>query len=94
MLWAARVFRSFEWPKVQEWKTPASYGLASPSRRAFHDTWKVAIMADGQQGAGRSETIEAIAGRLRTEYDFKSLNQRLRSVLKVVQDLALASSKF
>lgn len=32
-------------------------------------------MSDGQQGAGRSETIEAIAGRLRT-------------VLKVVQDLA------
>ncbi|MCK1691056.1 hypothetical protein [Bradyrhizobium sp. 145] len=49
--------------------------MASPSRSAFHDTWKVAIMSDGQQGAGRSETIEAIAGRLRT-------------VLKVVQDLA------
>jgi hypothetical protein len=35
------------------------------------DTWKVAIMTDGPQDAGRSEMIEAIAGRLRTQFDLK-----------------------
>ncbi|MET4344685.1 hypothetical protein ABIC07_004182 [Bradyrhizobium sp. RT9a] len=36
------------------------------------DTWKVAIMTDGQLDAGRSEMIETIADRLRTEFDLKS----------------------
>lgn len=36
------------------------------------DTWKVAIMTDGAQDAGRSEMIEAIADRLRTQFDLKS----------------------
>lgn len=35
------------------------------------DTWKVAIMADGPLDAGRSEMIETIADRLRTEFDLK-----------------------
>ena len=35
------------------------------------DTWKVAIMTDGPHDAGRSEMIEAIAGRLRIEWDLK-----------------------
>jgi hypothetical protein len=35
------------------------------------DTWKVAIMTDGPQDAGRSEMIEAIADRLRTQFDLK-----------------------
>ncbi|WP_035994433.1 hypothetical protein [Bradyrhizobium sp. WSM1253] len=36
------------------------------------DTWKVAIMTDGRRDAGRSEMIETIADRLRTEFDLKS----------------------
>jgi hypothetical protein len=36
------------------------------------DTWKVAIMTDGQLDAGRVEMIETIADRLRTEFDLKS----------------------
>jgi hypothetical protein len=36
------------------------------------DTWKVAIMTGGPQDAGRSEMIEAIADRLRTQFDLKS----------------------
>jgi len=36
------------------------------------DTWKVAIITDGQRDAGRSEMIETIADRLRTEFDLKS----------------------
>ena len=35
------------------------------------DTCKVAIMTDGPQDAGGSEIIEAIAGRLRTQFDLK-----------------------
>jgi hypothetical protein len=38
----------------------------------YQDTWKVAIMTDGQQDARLSEMIETIADRLRTEYDLKS----------------------
>lgn len=68
MLWTAHVFRSLEGPKVQQWKKPASAISVVPC----HDTWKVAIMAAGQQDAGRSEMIEAIVGRLRAEYDLKS----------------------
>ena len=37
------------------------------------DTWKVAIMTDGPQDAGRSEMIEVIADRLRTQFDLKGL---------------------
>jgi hypothetical protein len=36
------------------------------------DTWKVTILTDGQQDWGRSEMIEAIADRLRTQFDLKS----------------------
>jgi hypothetical protein len=36
------------------------------------DTWRVAIMTDGPQDAARSEMIEAIADRLRTQFDLKS----------------------
>jgi hypothetical protein len=36
------------------------------------DSWKVAIMTDGPQDPGRSEMIEAIADRLRTQFDLKS----------------------
>ncbi|EIG63538.1 hypothetical protein Bra1253DRAFT_00017 [Bradyrhizobium sp. WSM1253] len=36
------------------------------------DTWKVAIMTDGQLDVGRAEMIETIADRLRTEFDLKS----------------------
>ena len=35
------------------------------------DTWKVAIMTDGPQDADRSEMIEAIADRLRIQFDLK-----------------------
>jgi hypothetical protein len=35
------------------------------------DAWKVAIMTDGPQDRGRSEMIEAIADRLRIQFDFK-----------------------
>ena len=37
------------------------------------DTWKVAIMTDGPQDAGRSEMIEAIAGRLRDRVRLEGL---------------------
>jgi hypothetical protein len=36
------------------------------------DTWTVAIMTDGPQDPERSEMIEAIADRLRTQFDLKS----------------------
>lgn len=36
------------------------------------DTWRVAIMTDGQLDARRAEMIETIANRLRTEFDLKS----------------------
>ena len=36
------------------------------------DTWKVAIMTDGPQDPERSEMIEAIAERLRGQFDLKS----------------------
>jgi hypothetical protein len=35
------------------------------------DSWKVAIMTDGPQDPGRSEMIEAIADRLRIQFDLK-----------------------
>ena len=38
----------------------------------YEDTWKVAIMTDGPQDPGRSEMIEAIAERLRIQFDLKS----------------------
>jgi hypothetical protein len=36
------------------------------------DTWKVAIMTDGSQDPERSTMIEAIADRLRSQFDLKS----------------------
>ena len=36
------------------------------------DSWKVAIMTDGPQDPERSGMIEAIADRLRGEFDLKS----------------------
>jgi hypothetical protein len=38
----------------------------------YEDTWKVAIMKDGPQDERRSEMIEAIADRLRIQFDLKS----------------------
>ena len=35
------------------------------------DSWKVVIMTDGPQDTGRSEMIEAIADRLRIQFDLK-----------------------
>jgi hypothetical protein len=35
------------------------------------DTWKVTIMTDGQQDAGRTDMIAAIADRLRSQFDLK-----------------------
>jgi hypothetical protein len=36
------------------------------------DTWKVAIITDGPQDPERSTMIEAIADRLRSQFDLKS----------------------
>ncbi|MGY4432746.1 hypothetical protein ACVWWO_005223 [Bradyrhizobium sp. F1.13.1] len=36
------------------------------------DTWRAAIMTDGQQDPERSEMIEAIVDRLRSQFDLKS----------------------
>lgn len=36
------------------------------------DTWKVAIITDGLQDPERSTMIEAIADRLRSQFDLKS----------------------
>ncbi|MDE5442519.1 hypothetical protein GWG65_13880 [Bradyrhizobium sp. CSA207] len=38
----------------------------------YEDTWKVEIMTNGPQDAGRTDMIEAIAGRLRIQFDLKS----------------------
>lgn len=35
------------------------------------DTWKVTIMTDGPQDAGRTDMIAAIADRLRSQFDLK-----------------------
>jgi hypothetical protein len=35
------------------------------------DTWKVEIMKDGRQDVDRSDMIEAIADRLRSQFDLK-----------------------
>ncbi|MCK1351383.1 hypothetical protein IVB56_09720 [Bradyrhizobium sp. CW7] len=35
------------------------------------DTWKVTIMTDGPQHAGRTDMIAAIADRLRSQFDLK-----------------------
>jgi hypothetical protein len=35
------------------------------------DTWKVVVMTDGPQDADRSDMIETIADRLRTQFDLK-----------------------
>lgn len=35
------------------------------------DTWKVTIMTDGPQDAGRTDMIAAIAYRLRSQFDLK-----------------------
>ena len=35
------------------------------------DSWKVVIMTNGPQDTGRSEMIEAIADRLRIQFDLK-----------------------
>lgn len=35
------------------------------------DTWKVTIMTDGSQDAGRTDMIAAIADRLRSQFDLK-----------------------
>ena len=55
-----------EMEDICEWPT----GLAI-SVVPHEDTWKVLIMTEGPQDAGRSEMIEAIADRLRTQFDLK-----------------------
>ena len=55
-----------EMEDICEWPT----GLAI-SVVPHEDAGKVVIMTEGPQDAGRSEMIEAIADRLRTEFDLK-----------------------
>ena len=51
---------------ICEWPTGLAISVAP-----HEDTWKVLIMTEGPQDAGRSEMIEAIADRLRTQFDLK-----------------------
>jgi hypothetical protein len=51
---------------ICEWPTGLAISVA-----LHEDTWKVLIMTEGPQDAGRSEMIDAIADRLRTQFDLK-----------------------
>jgi len=55
-----------EMEDICEWPTGLAISVAP-----HEDTWKVLIMTEGPQDAGRSEMIEAIADRLRTQFDLK-----------------------
>ena len=52
--------------ELEAWKTSANGQRAWPFP-PHEDTWKVLIMTEGPQDAGRSE----IADRLRTQFDLK-----------------------
>jgi hypothetical protein len=55
-----------EMEDICEWPTGLAISVAP-----HEDTWKVLIMTEGPVDAGRSEMIEAIADRLRTQFDLK-----------------------
>ncbi len=56
-----------EMEDICEWPTDLAISVVS-----HEDSWKVSIMRDGpQQDADRCEMIEAIADRLRNQFDLK-----------------------
>ena len=56
-----------EMEDISEWPTDLAISVAP-----HEDSWKVAIMWDGpQQDADRCEMIQAIADRLRNQFDLK-----------------------
>jgi hypothetical protein len=56
-----------EMEDICEWPT----GLAI-SVVPHEDSWKVVILTEGPQDAKRSDMIETIANRLRSQFDLKS----------------------
>ncbi|MGY4432821.1 hypothetical protein ACVWWO_005298 [Bradyrhizobium sp. F1.13.1] len=57
-----------EMEDISDWPTDLAISVVP-----HEDTWKVEIMRDGpQQEAGRSDMIEAIADRLRSQFDLKA----------------------
>jgi hypothetical protein len=55
-----------EMEDISEWPTNLAISVVP-----HKDSWKVAIMWDGQQDADRCEMIHAIADRLRNQFDLK-----------------------
>jgi hypothetical protein len=55
-----------EMEDISDWPTDLAISVVP-----HEDTWKVAIMRDGQPDTDRCEMIEAIADRLRNQFDLK-----------------------
>jgi hypothetical protein len=57
-----------EMEDISDWPTDLAISVVP-----HEDTWKVEIMKDGpQQDAGRCEMVEAIADRLRSQFDLQA----------------------
>ncbi|MGY4427852.1 hypothetical protein ACVWWO_000329 [Bradyrhizobium sp. F1.13.1] len=57
-----------EMEDISDWPTDLAISVVPHG-----DSWKVEILKDGpQQDAGRCDMIEAIADRLRSEFDLKA----------------------
>jgi hypothetical protein len=56
-----------EMEDISDWPTDLAISVVP-----HEDSWIVEIMRDGPQDAGRSEMIEAIADRLRGQFDLKA----------------------